>query len=318
MKRAILFCLMLSCCMTALASPMPQKAVATAASAEGGEERVTRFLLLGCDRASGLTDSIILASVNETRHAVTLLQIPRDTYAEYTDRDYKKLNGAMQALGADGVKDFLSEAIGLPIHYFVVLRLDCFCALVDAVGGVDVDIPQDMHYSDPVQDLTISLSQGPAHLNGREAEQFVRYRSGYANADLGRLDAQKLFLRAFAKQCKTLTPAQMLRIIGTAICGVQTDIDLPAAIRVMRVLLSCDPDATPMQTLAGQAAKGKSGAWYYILNREGVCEMLRQSLFVPPSYSSAAFDPGGLFDREQNDLFHRIYRAVPEQLPLFE
>jgi LCP family protein required for cell wall assembly len=172
------------------------RSVSAAAEPSEQEERITRFLLLGCDQSTKLTDSIMLVTVNETKKETSILQIPRDTYTEFTKKDYKKLNGAMSELGQKNLKRFLSDAIGVPIDFFVILKLDFFDDLVDAIGGVDIEIPEDMHYADPSQGLKIDLSQGRAHLSGREAEHFVRYRSGYVNADLGRLDAQKLFLKA--------------------------------------------------------------------------------------------------------------------------
>ena len=83
------------------------------ASTEG--DRITRFLILGCDQSTRLTDSILIVSINESTKQAKILQIPRDTYAEYTEKDYKKLNGAMNTLGERGVKTFLSEALGVPI-----------------------------------------------------------------------------------------------------------------------------------------------------------------------------------------------------------
>ena len=71
-------------------------------------DRVLRFLVMGCDRAAGLTDSIFIVTVNETAKQASVLQIPRDTYANYTDRDYKKLNGAKRALGENGACDKLA------------------------------------------------------------------------------------------------------------------------------------------------------------------------------------------------------------------
>ena len=99
------------------------------------KERVTRILLLGCDRASGLADSILLVSINEEEKSTSILQIPRDTYAEYTEKDYKKINGALSALGESGIKDFFGGVFGVPIHYFAVVKLDLFCKMVDAIGG---------------------------------------------------------------------------------------------------------------------------------------------------------------------------------------
>lgn len=276
------------------------------------EERVTRFLILGCDRSTRLTDSILLVSLNETAKEARILQIPRDTYAEYTEGSYKKLNGAMHALGECEMKQFLSDAIGVRIDYFLVLKLDFFRELVDAIGGVEVTVPKDMEYTDPAQNLHISLKAGKTRLDGERAEQFVRYRSGYVNADLGRLDAQKLFLRAFAKQCRTLSPMQILHVTGLVLMGVQTDIGLPAAIRVARVLMECDTERIPMATLAGQALRGQSGAWYYVLNREGSIRMMREYLLAEPT-----FDRRGVFDRESNSQFHRVYTCPEADLPIF-
>ena len=270
--------------------------------------------MLGCDRSTRLTDSILLVSVNETKRDTRILQIPRDTYAEYTDKSYKKLNGAMQALGASELKSFLSRALGVSIDYFVILKLDFFKALVDAIGGVDLTIERDMEYSDPSQDLRISLKAGRTHLNGEMAEQFVRYRSGYVNADLGRLDAQKLFLSAFAKQCQSITLPQLLHVTALALTGVQTDIGLPAAIRTVAVLRSCDASGIPMATLSGQAVKGKSGAWYYVLNRTMASGMIKKYLMADLGENDRLFDPDGVFDRPQNEEFHRIYTA--HELPV--
>ena len=174
------------------------------------------------------------------------------------------------------------------------------------------DIPKDMEYSDPTQDLHISLKAGKTRLNGERAEQFVRYRSGYVNADLGRLDAQKLFLSAFAKKCRSLTFTQILRVMGLVLTGVQTDIGLPAAIRTVQVLMECDTDCIPMATLSGQPVRGKSGAWYYVLNRRGAIRMMRDYMMA----EAEAFDKNAIFDRESNSEFHAVYHAREEELPI--
>lgn len=276
-------------------------------AAEG--ERITRFLVLGCDRAARLTDSIFVVTLNETQARASILQIPRDTYANYTDRDYRKLNGAMQVLGEQGIKEKLGHALGVRLDYFVVLDLDCLCRVVDIIGGVDVEIPQDMTYTDPAQDLNIDLDRGMTHLDGKRAEEFVRYRAGYANADLGRLDAQKLFLRAFAKKCRTLTAGQFFQLTCSVLTDLRTDIGLPQALRVASVLLKCNTDDLPMQTLAGEAVQGKSGAWYYSVNRAGGCEMANAYLMPPTPLTVDDFDREGFFDRADNPDFHKIYTA---------
>lgn len=317
MKRSVCVCVLVIICVCLLSVPVGHMGRETAISAGNTHEgRVTRFLLMGCDRSAKLTDSILLVTVNESARQAKILQIPRDTYAEYTQRDYKKINGAMNLLGADGFKDFLSDTLGVKIHYFVVLKLDFFRSLVDDIGGVELEIPQDMAYFDPAQGLKINLKQGKTVLDGEHAEQFIRYRSGYRNADLGRLDAQKIFLRAFAKQCQELSWLAVLRVLRHALTGVQTDLGILDAVRILRVLRSCDPADVPMATLAGQAVQGKSGAWYYVLNRDGACRMLNEYLLPDTPISVQSFDVRGIFEHDQNTDFQRIYRAAYEKLPL--
>lgn len=280
------------------------------------QRRITRFLVMGCDKSKKLTDSIFVVTLDEDRREASILQIPRDTYAEYTTRDYKKLNGAKSALGEKGVKDFLSRALGVPIQYFFVLDLDILRNVVDSIGGVDVEIPQQMIYSDPIQGLEINLQEGYAHLDGSMAEQFVRYRAGYPNADLGRLDAQKSFLRAFAKKCRGLTLSQLLPLTANLIVGVQTDVGLCEAIRVVSLLKECNADNIPMETLAGQALQGSSGAWYYAVNREGALRQVNQYLLPNTPVGLERFDPEGVLDREDFIKFHAIYTAPEGELPL--
>ncbi|MBE6602225.1 MAG: LytR family transcriptional regulator [Ruminococcaceae bacterium] len=289
----------------------PTYATEDSFSAGQRDSGVTRFLVMGRDAAAGLTDSIFVVTLNDATRQATVLQLPRDTYAEYTTRDYKKLNAALNTLGASETKRFLSRALGVRLDYFVTLDLSCVRRLVDAVGGVDVVLPQEMHYSDPEQGLEINLPQGAVHLDGKGAEQLVRFRSGYVNADLGRLDAQKLFLQAFAKSCKKLSVGSLLKITGVVLTRVQTDIDLPTAIQIATKLQTYDTDCIPMATLSGSAIRGNSGAWYYVLNKKGASLMINEYCLPQKILTETEFDPDGIFDREDHPDFHKLYTAEP-------
>lgn len=272
------------------------------------DEPIERLLILGRDRAAGLTDSILIVTLRTRSGQMSVLQLPRDTYAEYTERDYKKLNGAYSVLGISKTKEFLSEALGVPIDYAVVLDLDCVSELVDAVGGVEVEVTQAMHYRDSAQNLTIDLDPGVHLLDGVRAEHFLRYRSGYVNADLGRMDAQKRFIASFVKKCGELNAVSMASLIWKIFPHVETDLPIHKAIELARLIPQCNADQLHMLTSPGQAMQGKSGAWYYILNREGMIGAIREYL-SPKDYSEASFDPNRIFDREENPDFHNIYLA---------
>lgn len=292
---------------TRAAEPGPE-GLTPSAAAEGDAD--LHLLLLGCDRAASLTDSIQLVSVTPASGEVRILQLPRDTYAAYTERDYRKLNGACNTLGADGTRQWLSEALGVRIDYTAVYGLDCVQRAVDAVGGVELEIPNGgMHYNDPVQGLEIDLPAGCHRLNGTQAEQFIRFRAGYADADLGRLDAQKLFLAAFLRSCRSLSAPELVRVCMAVLPEVKTDLPVGTAVRLALSLLRAEDPVLTAETAPGEAAKGISGAWYYILNRAGMTDALSRW-----SGKTVTFDPDRLFDRPGNPDFHRIYTA-PAAVP---
>ena len=281
-----------------------------------GDAKVLRILVMGCDAAERLTDSIFILALQVESGEVGVVQIPRDTYARYTERDYKKINGAWSRLGPSAIRGFYASALGVALDGFVVLNLSDLRGMVDAVGGVDVEIPMDMDYSDPAQKLEIHLKAGQVHLDGKGAEQFVRYRSGYANADLGRLDAQKLFMEAFAKRVQSLRPSQVWRMLAASLTALQTDLSLPAIFRTVSAFDTSSAESIRFVTLPGQALQGNSGAWYYSLNREGALRVCEEYLFAKGLAESGRFDPEGIFDRKDHPRFHQIYLAPEEELPL--
>lgn len=304
---ACMLCFGSGCIHTPQAAETPISVSADAQRERSGGEKI-RVLILGRDRAAGLTDSILIATVNAADGSLRILQIPRDTYAEYSQRDYMKLNGAYSVLGLDGTKRFLSETLGVRLDYALTLNLDCVAQLVDAVGGVDVEVTQTMQYSDPAQDLVIDLEPGMHRLNGISAEHFLRFRSGYVNADLGRMDAQKQFIGAFVRRCAELNSASLTQLMWKLFPNVETDLPIHKAIWLARMLPACEVANIPMITAPGEAVLGVSGAWYYSLNRAGMIDAIRDYL-LPEDYSDGDFDPQGKFDRAENPDFHNIYIA---------
>lgn len=311
MKKTVCILLVLSILCAATLSCKGRELQSDRADAPAASGGLMRVLVLGCDRAASLADCILLFTVDAEAHVVSVLQIPRDTYAEYTSRSYKKINGVLNALGIDGTVAMLEKILGVDIDAYVTLKPDALVSIVDAIGGIDLSVPVDMDYSDPAQGLEIHLKAGPTHLDGRAAEQFVRFRSGYANADLGRLDAQKLFLQALALKCSSLSLSQTLSAALHAMTTVQTNLSLPAAVRLISALRACDAEGIPMQTLPGGAIRGESGAWYYVVNREGAMRAVEELLRPTMPRGEVQFDPDRILDRASDPRFHRIYE-IPE------
>jgi anionic cell wall polymer biosynthesis LytR-Cps2A-Psr (LCP) family protein len=188
------------------------------------------------------------------------------------------------------------------------LDLAVFASLVDAVGGIPITIPFDMTYRDPEQGLSILLKKGKTVLDGSAAEQFVRYRSGYVEGDLGRLDAQKLFFAAafaHAKQHVSVADAISLAI------RFWDDIDMIGNKKEVLAFLTTlwkERNALSVYfvSLPGEAIQehGNTGAWYYILNRGATCNLLNR-FFVPREHLHAdTFDKNELFYKDNEQILN--------------
>lgn len=151
-----------------------------------------------------------------------LVSIPRDTLVQGEDRPVRL--SALQA-GPEQQAAALSPMLGIPIDYFIDVDMDGFAALVDKLGGIDFYIPCDMDYDDPVQDLSIHFSQGPAHLNGRQVIEVARFRKnndGSSYSDLGRVQTQQRLMEALAQ--KLLSWDGAAAFVDTLVQNVDTDL----------------------------------------------------------------------------------------------
>ena len=138
---------------------------------------VYNFVLLGKDVDSSNTDTIILVSFDTVQGKIGMISIPRDTAVNRTwTKQSPKLNYAYHNGGADVLMEEIQQLFGVPVDYYIHVDLKGFIALVDELGGVDIEIPLDMNYDDPVQGLHIHFSAGYQHLDGQETMEAVRYR----------------------------------------------------------------------------------------------------------------------------------------------
>jgi len=163
------------------------------------EKTYLNVLLMGLDKGETRTDVMMLAQLNLENNGINILQIPRDTYVNNNRYD-KKINSAYGAGGPENSIKELQTLIDVEIDKYATVTTAGFRDLIDAVGGVYYDVPVDMNYDDPIQDLHIHLKKGYQLLDGDKAEQFVRCRSIYQTGDLGRIEAQSGFIEESIKQ----------------------------------------------------------------------------------------------------------------------
>ncbi len=179
-----------------------------------GERKSKDFytvLVLGRDTGGGgNTDTMLLASYDVTNQKAKVMSIPRDTMVN-VPWDVKRINSVYNYYGGGekGIKALykeISQLVGFEPDYQVIVEWDAVGAIVEAMGGVYYDVPRNMNYDDPYQDLHIHQTKGYRKLSGSDVMQVLRYRHdtdihyGYPDGDLGRIKTQQSLLKAMIEQ----------------------------------------------------------------------------------------------------------------------
>ena len=250
-------------------------------------EGCTSILLAGTDAEGTRTDTMMLLYLDETTKEMNLLSLPRDTYTSM-DTYVPKLNSVYGIAGGgkDGMErllDYVEQCVGYRPDGYILTDLDCFESIVNIMGGVRFDVPCDMTYSDPSQDLYIDLQAGEQKLNGKEAMWVVRYRSGYAMADLQRVQVQRDFVKAAMDQWlsyKNLWRAPAAAFVLTA--NTTTNLGPLELAWIAKAAKSIGTGAMRTDTLPGEPAYVGDGS-YYIIWPETTANLINEH-YNPYSY----------------------------------
>ena len=170
------------------------------------KEKTYTFLLACPDQESGNADGIMLVTYDVPNQTVGMLSIPRDTLVKAKN---PKINAAFHK-GIDNLQEVVSDLVGYQIDFYVSIDLNGFVEIVDAVGGVDFDVPVEMYYNDPAQDLTIRYMPGYQHLDGQSAMEVCRFRknadgTGYPLGDVQRGETARNMMITVAKKVISLS-----------------------------------------------------------------------------------------------------------------
>jgi len=245
------------------------------------QEGVYTFLVCGKDKVALNTDTILVFSLDTKNDAINVMSIPRDTMSD-VDRYVKKINAAYATDkngNIDALKKEITMLLGINIDRFVMVNMSAFEELIDAIGGVKIDVKQDMHYEDPYQNLSIHISKGLQTLDGEDCVGFLRYRSGYANGDLGRIEAQQQFISALMEKLKS--PSIISKIPSLAeivVANMETNLTVQDIIWFAQEALNVDL-STNMQThtMPGKSMwvyTGKQWLSYYVPDEAGILTMV--------------------------------------------
>ena len=188
-------------------------------------------LIMGVDKREddvGRSDTMMIATIDPRLDQATLLSVPRDTRVKIRGRGYDKINAAYAYGGVDLAKSTVENFLGITIDHYVQIDTNSFVKIIDAIGGVDIDVEKRMFYEDPWDDnggLVIDLYPGEQHMDGKTAVTYVRYRD--SEGDIGRVKRQQAFMRACMD--KVTSPEIIPRIPKIArevIDAVETDMSL--------------------------------------------------------------------------------------------
>ena len=235
------------------------------------------ILVLGVstDLQKELTDTIILCGYNPKTNQAMMLSIPRDTFVG-TDKNNAKGSEKINCLYSKGVQKTVTaveEITGVDIDYYAVVNTQALTEIVDVIGGVEFNVPINMKYDDPTQNLHINLNKGVQMIEGKEAEMLLRFRHNndgtsypaeYVDNDYGRLRTQREFIKATISeiiQLKNITKIKPL--LNTIFENLDTNLTVDDAIPYIPYLVGIDLDNIITKQLPGNSELCNN-IWIYI------------------------------------------------------
>jgi len=288
---------------------------------------IYNFLLLCHDRVALNTDVMMVINLNTMSNKISVLQIPRDTYIQL-DYFHGKLNALyahyyvnaptyghkeQTSYGLRKMCETLQYNMYLPLQGAAIINLDGFRNIVDILGGVEVNIPADMVYFDDKQNLGITLEKGVHLLDGVAAENFVRFRSGYVTADIGRMDAQKIFMSAMFKKIKSSFNVDTIAKLAEQVLEHVTLENIPALdiVSYARALIGIDLDDIKFFSMPGLNTGGEYN-WYHVMVRKNMHKIINENFNIyNQDIPEALFDVNRVFT--STDLYPIVNELYTKQ-----
>lgn len=196
------------------------------------------IVVMGVDEREGDTgrsDTLFVVMFDPKSKNASLLSIPRDTMVKISQHGWDKINHAYAYGGAKMTRQTVEEFLGIRVNNYVQIDVKGLARIVDAIGGVDINVEKDMHYSDPYDSnggLIISIEKGPQHLDGAKAIQYVRYRD--EEGDIGRIKRQQKFITA----------------VYDKVVSAQILVKIPGLLKEITSMIKTDLDLTDMGVIA--------------------------------------------------------------------
>lgn len=239
------------------------------------------FLVMGLEWPR--TDTIMLVSFDKVAKHLDIISIPRDSYyykegfrSGFKDMAEYKLNAVYGDEGPEGTVTAVEDILGIPIHNYVTITYKGVENVVNAIGGVDVNIPFDMKYEDVWDDppLVIDLKKGQQTLNGKKSIQFLRFRQNSDGSirygDIDRIKVQQQFIKSALKKGLSL---KLPLVIKELFYSVKTDADLLNILDYANIAVGINMDDIDMCTAPGDTSF-KNGYSFYELDKASLTEKI--------------------------------------------
>lgn len=247
------------------------------------------FLGISEDIKSNLTDTIILAGYNPNSQKAFMISIPRDTYIGKNRKNansYNKINSLFQN-NPEQILKAVKDVTGINVNEYIVIKTKILRELVDSIGGVSFNVPIKMDYDDVTQNLHIHLKSGEQILDGKKAEELVRFRHNndgtsysieYGDNDFGRMRTQREFLKQLANQVININNiTQITDIISAIFSNIQTNIELKRIISYIPYGISFNTEDLKMVQLPGKSVQ-INNIWFFEENEYETNQMIQELL----------------------------------------
>ena len=214
------------------------------------------ILVLGVDERAddvGRSDTSFVVTLDTEAKKITVLSIPRDSRVKIAGHGWDKFNHAFAFGGLPLSKSTAENLLGVSIHYIVTIDFKGFMRMIDALGGITIDVEKRMRYSDPYDDdggLVIDLYPGVQRLSGKEAIKYVRYRD--EEGDIGRVARQQKFLKALLKELASPQTVVRLPELAKEFYGaVKTDMPLSKILKLLPAVQEAASSGLATATVPG-------------------------------------------------------------------
>ena len=223
------------------------------------------------------TDTLFVMTLDLTNKKATMLSIPRDTYTHIAGtHTTTKINAAYSTGGPARTVATVNEFLGTSATHYLVLNIDATKKMVDALGGVDVDVEHPMHYHDKWGHLSIDLQPGQQHLDGNSAVSFARYRHPDAgkrptpeDGDERRMYRQHVLMRAMVDKAKNFANIEQApQLADVAMSTIRTDFTRQQILDIAAIFKGVQQNDIQTASLPGTDFRGPGGAWDYAIKPE--------------------------------------------------